>query len=185
MDIFNQKDSIWSKIKIGNTTIGAHGCLVSCLASLATYYGKRETPKTIVSGLKFDSQAYYYWRGLSNLYPDIKLSERVHCETKPAPIQKIDKLVKEGYPILIDTRYRKKFMHWVLLWKVIKGKHLIVDPLHGDVAFFEDRYGNFSRWCYGYAVYKGNVTDYPNQIKKLCNDIIKISKEFKNKRSTY
>ena len=89
-------------------------------------------------------------------------------------MNEIDKYIKEGYPVLVETRHLRKYPHWVLLWKIVNGKHLIVDSLTGDVAFFEDRYGSISRWIYGYTIYKKEIIPYNKKVRELCNEICEL-----------
>ena len=174
MEIYYQKDPRWCKAKIGKTDIYNHGCAVCCLASMCSYYDKQETPKTLANSLVFDENSLVCWSSMRPVHPSIKFISRRECPKDPAPIREIDKHLNDGYPVLVETRHLHKYPHWVLIWKIIKGKHLIVDPLLGDVAFFEDRYGEPARWIYKWVLYKGDVIDYAREVKELCDELCRI-----------
>ena len=165
---FSQKDSNWGGLKIPGTALylRAWGCAICSLAMIANYYGKGESPKSILTKLRYNSSGAVYWDSLTKKYPDIKFIQRVFCRNTPAPTTVINSYLSQGFPVIaeVDASARAGLQqHFVCIFAKNGDDYKICDPLFvaknktEEVQSFKKRYGKPSRFIYGLVFYKGIV----------------------------
>ena len=140
--IYSQLDPKWKNQKLGTSsvTLGGFGCLVSVMAMVACYYGKKETPATLDTWLTqnkgYQSRNLYKWfEGLTKKYPDIK------CEGLfgvPYPLNKTQEAeianeLSNNRPVVVQVDYNPMTAvldgHWCLIVDKKYGVYQIADPL--------------------------------------------------------
>ena len=176
--VFSQKDKHWiNKVIPGSrTTLGKSGCVICSLASLISWYGSDETPLTLSDKLKFyKDTGLVIWQSLEAVYP-IKWVERVHCEKVSAPMDRIDKLLAEGNPVIV--KINKWHGHWVTLFRKVGNRYLMTDSLYGDIEFLDKRYGNPKVAIIGLAIYKKEKENIKLKIGGILENITGLMLQF-------
>lgn len=155
MKALSQQDIRWAAIRLGTsrtTTIGSHGCVITCLAMLLG-----ETPDTVnkklIEGKGYANVNLVDWSALPRIFPQIKSYKRYYKYN--------DSDVKENLPCLVEVDGApigsKK--HWVLYI----GNKRLIDPWTG-----KERLVGFYR-AIGYCAIKidnssiMNNTDSPSE----------------------
>lgn len=128
-----QNDPEWKDHKIGSssTTMGASGCLISCLASAMDNMGIEVTPgqlnQTLSDGEAFQG-ADLLWYKIKEAYPqiDYEYSRGFSEET-------IESLLTRGLLPVVKVRMNGYgAVHWVLIVGASDGKFMVMDPLNKD-----------------------------------------------------
>ena len=164
----SQRDSLWANKKLGSSTvstIGDYGCLLVCHAMMLTYYGHDFHPDDLNEFYKtrkvFDSATMINYYAAANCFEDISADDYVDCYIDPAPLDRIDKYLAEGKPVIALVDFSPKEgvqTHFVL----IIGKdrdYLINDPWTGECYWFEAKYGDPARYIFGLRLYSGPVKE--------------------------
>ena len=151
---YSQRDGRWANDQLGflpGSTIGAYGCVDTCIAMLRSYYGDAKNPRDENVWLKnhggFNNDLVI-WRAVpgyagSRNYP------------KAADLNYINSLLAQGIPVIAETRWptNRSWTHYVLITGRSGGTYFINDPYYGDRTTFNGRYGDPSRWIYSVQVY--------------------------------
>ena len=150
--ILGQRDSRWASQRLGTvdgTTIGGEGCLITCCCMVALYYGKDMTPDKFDNWLT-DNGGYvqgnlYNSDALTWYYGDIKHDSTVMCQSTPAPLDRIDESLKNGFPVIIGVNFNQTGndpTHFVVIvGRMDDGTYIINDPWFQDQVFLTARYG--------------------------------------------
>jgi len=164
----SQRDSLWANKKLGSSTvstIGDYGCLLVCHAMILTYYGHDFHPDDLNEFYKtrkvFDSATIINYYAAANCFEDISADDYVDCYIDPAPLDRIDKYLAEGKPVIALVDFSPKEgvqTHFVLI--IGKDKdYLINDPWTGETYWFEAKYGDPARYIFGLRLYSGPVKE--------------------------
>jgi len=179
--IYSQWDSKWSNDILGfNATnsgfdIYNYGCLITCIAMVLEYYGKKETPKDVNEDFR-DSNGFppnsgnYVWGSAQKTFKQIK--EEVHTIT---PYSLTDEQMQEirgsldiGYPVMVELDYNPKTvkldMHFVLIVgynPADENDFVIIDPLGGVERSLKHYLGwfrpNARKTIESYTIFKGEI----------------------------
>jgi len=175
--IYSQWDSRWASILLGFSTIATsniynYGCLITCLAIVARYFGKQVTPADINDKLK-EKKGFkgnlYLWGFLTQVFPDIK---EIKTETPDlltdAQIGEIKGAIDSGYPVMVqidvNPRTVEADMHFVLITGYNpsdENDFTIADPLGGLFRSLKDYLGWFRpsarKTIERYVIYEGKA----------------------------
>mgnify|MGYP001583286333 CR=1 FL=1 len=146
MQVYSQRDPLWSKAKIGNSGyfIEQFGCTLTCVAMLASYFGDKLTPLDIARRCKFTNDAKIIWSSVN--FEHFEFDYRYYQYSKDI----IDRaLADPDLAVILEVKNKK---HWVVAtgrtWFL--DKYRIADPWNGDRATLA-RYGNtvngFALFC--------------------------------------
>jgi uncharacterized protein YvpB len=150
--ILGQRQLPWSSQRLGTvdgTTIGNEGCLITSCCMIAQYYGKDMTPDKFDNWLT-DNNGYvdgnmYNSDALSWYYGDIKHTSTVMCTDIPAPIDRINESLNNGFPVIIGVNFLQTAnipTHFVVIvGRMDDGTYIINDPWYQDQVFLTARYG--------------------------------------------
>jgi len=160
LPLFSQRDDLWKLKKLGNSslTIGAAGCLLTCLAMVSKYYGHETTPDQLnqdllrVNGYALDSATgkldLYIWNSITKVYSDVTEPKMVMTPQAVTSTQfsEIDTELEAGRPVIIEVDFNPGTvaieMHFiVIVGKDINGNYIVADPWYGDVGANLGRYG--------------------------------------------
>jgi hypothetical protein len=147
-------DPQWKLKRLGNSseaTIGSYGCLLTDLAMIASVYGYEINPLELNDKMKSAGGfqgAYIMPYILSNVLSGMVYKGVEQCYDTPAPMAKIDAMLAQGKPVIIEVDYSpKKEMqnHWVVLYEKRDGDYLLYDPWPypidtGDILLTKSRY---------------------------------------------
>lgn len=149
--LFYQKDPLWANIKIPGTNLKLkdYGCNVCNLASLACYYGKSETPKTILSKLKFVN-GLVIWKSFTEIYPDIEFVKRIYKIGPVYDFAELEEYLKNQNPVIAEVRL-SGYQHFILIYSKELNYHWMLDPALNINAMFEKYYSKI----YGLAFFRG------------------------------
>jgi len=183
---YGQRDPLWSNKKLGtstSSTIGDYGCLLICHAMLLSYYGHDFHPDDLNEFYKtrgvFDQATLINYYKAGECFPDFKADEYVDCYDVPAPLDKIDKYLVEGKPViaLVDfTPGGSVNTHFV----VIYGKdqdYLIWDPWYAETYYFTAKYGDPATKIFGLRLYSGPIPEGGVTIESLNAHIQELTKQ--------
>ena len=161
--LFSQNDPAWKKDKLGSsTTIGANGCLLTCVAMLLKHWGKDTDPRRLNAAMKSVggySGNLWIWEALTKLYPDIVMDwDNWIVSQGGYTLGRIDMLLTAGTPVLAQTDYRPVTayldQHWVLVIGKQGNDYILNDPIDGQKVLFSSRYGEPAKKIFRIAAYK-------------------------------
>jgi len=155
--IYNQRDVRWAAHPLGTrSTIGAHGCLLTCAAMVCNHFGHATNPLALNRWLT-DNEGYldgnlFLWAAIERLYPDMRFDGFIYNPT----IAQIQSAIQAGImPIMyvdFDDTTPLIEMHWVVGIGVTNDDVLIADPWTGTMGKLSEmypkaviRYGSYSR----------------------------------------
>ncbi|OFW53962.1 MAG: hypothetical protein A2163_07780 [Actinobacteria bacterium RBG_13_35_12] len=148
MTVLSQRDNRWKDIPLGfstNTSIGSHGCTVTCLSMLAGV-----TPDIVNSRLKqvngFANGNLVIWAKVPEALPNLEFVKRVYSYNNTEVSANLPCIVEVDYDGTPATNDR----HWV----VYKGNQKLNDPWTGT-----ERPTSVYPLIHGYAIFK--VKDVP------------------------
>ena len=155
--VYSQRDIRWAAHPLGTkSTIGANGCLMTCVSMVCNQFGHMENPFELNDWLTshggyFDGNLFL-WAAIERLYPDMKFDGFVYNPNRTQLIA----AVRDGVlPIMYvdfndDTPLIE--MHWVLGIGVIGDDVIIADPWTGTIGKLSEmypksviRYGSYIR----------------------------------------
>lgn len=144
----SQRDQRWASQRLGTAngiTIGSHGCTITDMAMLATYYGHSITPAQLDdfltnNNLYYDSDLFVN-ASITRLFPDIKFDKVVFCESTPAPIAEIKKYLDQGKPC-VAALINQGVRHYILITGYEGDRMFCNDPWQGDQVAINDRWGD-------------------------------------------
>lgn len=184
---FSQRDSRWASLTLGNvksTTIGSHGCVITAMAMLCTYYNHPLTPDKLND---FLNQNNLYYDGnlfvngsISRLFSDVKFDKVIFCEDVPAPVDEIKRYLDQGMPMVVAL-INQGIRHYILVVGYQGSKIFANDPWQGDTVAINDRWGDpaskilqvnfFSGIAAGVTTDIDQTSDYKKIIAGLENDL--------------
>ena len=155
--VYNQRDIRWAAHPLGTkSTIGAHGCLMTCASMVCNFFGHASNPLQLNNWLTAN-EGYldgnlFLWDAIERLYPDLKFDGFVYNPTRA----QIAAAIRGGtLPILyvdFDDSTPLIEMHWVLGIGVMDGDVIIADPWTGTIGKLSEmypksviRYGSYRR----------------------------------------
>lgn len=141
MKLLSQHDSRWKNIRLGfttNTTIGSHGCTITCIAMLADV-----NPDYVNERLKtvggYANGNLVIWSKVPKALPQLQFVKRVNEYDNDE--------VKKNTPCLVEANGVRiaGFKHWV----VFIGNQKMYDPWDG-----KEKSTNYYAPLTGYALFK-------------------------------
>ena len=135
--LYSQMDPQWKLKRLGNSseaTIGSFGCLLTDLAIIASVYGYEINPLELNDKMKSAGGfqgAYIMPYVISQVLNGMIYKGIEQCYDTPAPMSKIDTMLSQGKPVIVEVDYSpKKDMqnHWVVLYEKRDGDYLLYDP---------------------------------------------------------
>lgn len=144
----SQRDHRWSAQRLGTVngiTIGSHGCVITDMAMLATYYNHPILPDAL-DNILTDRNLYYDGdlfvnSSITKIFPDISFDSVVFCETNPAPIDKIKSYLNQGKPSVVAL-INYGIRHYILAVGYDGNRIFVNDPWQGDQVAINDRWGD-------------------------------------------
>ena len=180
----SQRDSKYALKRLGTSsvTIGNYGCLLTCHCMMLNYYGKDFTVDSLNEFYKskgvFDQGNLINFWEAANCFEDITADEYINCYTEPALLEKIDKYLAEGKPVITLVDFDPKpgiQTHFVL----IIGKendYLLNDPWTGETYFFTAKYGSDpAKGIFGLRLYSGKVPIGGETVESLLAQVESLS----------
>jgi GH25 family lysozyme M1 (1,4-beta-N-acetylmuramidase) len=143
--VYSQRDVRWKDHALGTkSTIGAHGCLMTCCSMVCNHFGHATNPLALNRWLT-DNDGYldgnlFLWAAIERLYPDMHFDGFVYSPTA----QQIKAVILAGVlPIMFvdfnDTTPLIE-MHWVLGIGVTGTDVIIADPWTGTMGKLSEMY---------------------------------------------
>jgi hypothetical protein len=164
LPIFSQRDPRWKDKKLGisSNSIGGYGCLDTCLAMVAKYYGKDTDPDRLNSALikltndtkeawGYKDGDLYIWKSVTQIYSDITETKQVLTPNPVSSTQfnSIKAEIDAGRPVIIEVDFIPATsgidMHFVVIIGYTDNGDgtvtwIVADPWYGDVS-------NLTRYC--------------------------------------
>jgi len=162
----SQKSAPWGLKKLGfsNVSISGYGCVLVNCSMICNYFGHETTPDKLNEDMKrvhgYYNKNLWQWHKLTEIYPDIKFTGGLDFPNDPTPLNKIDKQLNKGFPVIAYLDYSSKpgiQTHFVLIVGKVNGDYLINDPLGGETYFFKAKYGDIVKRVLGLRFYEGKV----------------------------
>ena len=137
---YSQQDPLWKNKKLGfnpQTTIGKMGCLLTDLAMVAAGFGFDETPATLNQKMVALGENVGFIgekivpAAIPRVLPGMIFRSFLRCPTTPAPMERIDAALADGWPVIVELDYDPKpglQNHWVVLYDKQDGDYLLQDP---------------------------------------------------------
>ena len=155
--VYSQRDVRWKDHPLGaRSTIGAHGCLMTCASMVCNHFGHASNPLQLNDWLTAN-EGYldgnlFLWASIERLYPDMRFDGFVYNPTA----QQIKAVILAGVmPIMFvdfDDSTPLNEMHWVTGIGVTATDVLIADPWTGTIGKLSEmynkqviRYGSYRR----------------------------------------
>lgn len=177
LPLFNQRDDKWRSKKLGTSllTIGTSGCLVTCLAMIAKYYGKETDPDKINDDLirvnGFADRNLYIWGSINKIYSDISEPKRVQTPNPVTSTQftEIRNEIDNNRPVIIEVDFVPATasidMHFVVIIGYVKNSdgtytYMVADPWYGDTSSL-GRYGDPAKTIQQYVFTFGPIPAQP------------------------
>lgn len=177
--VYSQFDPAWARKLLGFNTdpqfdIYNYGCLLSSLATICKYFGKDETPLSLMEKLKrpevngfVKDSGEYIWGSLSKIYPDI--SEKLIRTPDPltdAQLTEIRAAIDANLPVMVNIDYNprtvKKEDHYGILVAYNpndENDFTFADPLGGIYRSLKSYVGWFNPsvrvTIHKYIIYSG------------------------------
>ena len=154
----SQRDERWKDIKLGtstNTTIGSHGCTITCLTMLANHFGYSFTPQEVNDRLKsvngFAQTNLIIWSKIQEAIPGLVFEWRGY--------EYDNEKVTDNIPCMIEVDGSRigGTKHWVLY----SGNQQMADPWFGNIKAT----GYYK--ATGYAIIKYEGTEMPDQTEEI------------------
>ena len=155
--VYSQRDVRWKDHPLGTkSTIGANGCLMTCVAMVCNKFGHMENPFELNDWLTshggYLDGNLFLWDKLTELYPDMKFDGFVYS---PNHTQLIAAVTAGILPIMFvdfDDSTPLIEMHWVTGIGVMGADVIIADPWTGTIGKLSEmypksviRYGSYRR----------------------------------------
>ena len=155
--VYNQRDIRWAAHPLGTkSTIGANGCLMTCVSMVCNKFGHMENPLELNDWLTshdgYLDGNLFLWASIERLYPDMHFDGFVY---NPTTAQIRAAILGGTLPIMyvdFDDSTPLIEMHWVLGIGVTASDVIIADPWTGTMGKLSEmypksviRYGSYSR----------------------------------------
>jgi len=143
--VYSQRDVRWKDHPLGTrSTIGAHGCLMTCASMVCNHFGHASNPLQLNDWLTAN-EGYldgnlFLWAAIGRLYPDLKFDGFVY---NPTTAQIREAILAGTLPILhvdFDDSTPLIEMHWVLGIGVTASDVIIADPWTGTIGKLSEMY---------------------------------------------
>lgn len=169
LEKLSQRDPRWINEKLGTSasTLGAEGCVVTCLAMIENYYGFDTDPARLNQLFKdktvFVERKLVDFNRIERVNEFVKFKERIDCEKTPAPLSKVDLELNEGRPVIVKVDLnpnQEGSDHFiVIIGKTEDGHYLAFDPWYfgEDAIYFDARYGDPVKGIFGMRLINGPV----------------------------
>lgn len=130
MKLINQHDSCWSYKTIGKSksTIGAYGCLITCLSMLSDWYKDYKDPAWMAKSLNFTPNGLLYWKSITDSKLPIKFIWRFYGYNESYILPALG-----GKTTSCVLQVRGN--HWVVGIKKVGSYYYIADPWDGTRKF--------------------------------------------------
>lgn len=156
--IFGQRWSPWAGDVLGFngqgywSTIGQHGCAVTCIAMEHTFFRGYMDPRAMNSWMK---QHNGFWYNLVNFGAAPGFAGSRDYSRSAADLGYINSLLDRGYLVIAMTYFppSRTITHFVLITGHSGNTYAINDPWTGDRTTFNARFGDPSRWIYNINFY--------------------------------
>lgn len=161
--LFGQRWSPWAGDVLGFngqgywSTIGQHGCVITCLAMEQTFFRGYTDPRAMNSYMKSHNG---FWYNLVNFGAAPGFAGSRDYSRSAADLGYINSLLDRGYLVIAGTYFppSRAITHFVLITGHTTGRdgsttYAINDPWTGDRATFNARYGDPGRWIYNINFY--------------------------------
>lgn len=168
-NIFSQRDSSWANEELGTTpgaTISAYGCLLTCFAMKACYYGHDFTPLQLDS--QFVSEGIFIQgdmlpdNALRQVLPEAVYRQSFNFQNVPADLSLLKQLSEDDYiTVTLEVDFDHDptdgiQTHFVELHSYDGQSLKIYDPWYGSDDDFTTHYGpNPAQTILKFVVYKG------------------------------
>jgi len=160
----SQRDSRWAADKMGNSTctVGGFGCLITSITMALRWFGKDIDVKQLNAWLSahggyVSGTGNLYWGAIPQMYSDMYLHTSINCASVPAPLDKIDALLAQNIPAIVEVDFNPNTLvldqHWVLIVGKQGDDYIVNDPWYGDAGSFRKRYGSPERYIYAIKAY--------------------------------
>ena len=131
-----QNDPLWKSTSLGGSTetIGGWGCLLTSVTMMLNGIGYSETPETVNDKMKAAGGfqgAFFIPSVLPYVFPNSAYRDMEPCETRPAPLDRIDAALAAGKPVIAQVDWNKQAgiqTHFVLLKEKKGSDYVIYDP---------------------------------------------------------
>jgi hypothetical protein len=143
--VYSQRDPAWSMVKLGTSavTIGSHGCLITCAASMLTDAGKLFTPALLNAWLilngGYAGDNLFVFAAIDKLNA-VKFEYMVECATKPAPMAQLEQEIAAGKFVIVKVDFNPATIATEEHWVRYLGDGQMFDPWQGDIAPIVPRY---------------------------------------------
>ena len=179
--LYGQRDPRWKDQLLGYSavaTFGTYGCLVTCVAMLATHALQYEVTPLLVNARLKDvggfvaNTANMYFAKVIEAFPELKLAGFYRWRTIAADLSKIDEILNRGgYPVIqvdFDPGDQQRAdpdldEHWVLIVGKDGEGYRIYDPWTGQAHLLPPAYcragagWNAARAIYAVSMYERKV----------------------------
>lgn len=145
---WRQMDERWANIPIGNTTIGASGCLVTSIAIMAVHSGSANPDSfnpglfaSAINGINgFDAYGGLKWSAVPAVVPDVQIVgvNQFQSYDEAGKAEEIRSAMENGYYVICYVGN-----HWVFVEDVSGNDVYMIDPAKDDVLMF-DAYNNYN-----------------------------------------
>jgi hypothetical protein len=123
---YSQNDPVWKNFKIGDSSlsVGDYGCLISCIATLSSYFGENKTPGELCRIKKlFTPSGLVIWKKIDEVYKTMRFLYRYYQFNERVAD---DALLKDPNKCIIFQVDNKK--HWVSALKKVYGGYVCHNP---------------------------------------------------------
>ena len=137
LEHFSQQDPQWKSKPLGfddSSPIGNYGCLLTCMAMVATGYGFDVTPDSLNEKMKavggFQG-AYVMPYLIAKALPGMIYRDYRECNGQPAPLSEMDAYLAQGKAVIVEVDFSPKEglqNHWIVLDAKQGNDYLIADP---------------------------------------------------------
>jgi len=137
--VLSQKDPKWGEEFIGSSglKIKNYGCLITCISSLSSWYGKFKDPAWMAKNLSFTPSGLFYWNSITKKELNMRFVYRYY-QRNDTKIREI--LASRDNACILQTEMNG-YQYWVALIgysRILSYK--ISDPIDGKVRYFNDKY---------------------------------------------
>lgn len=186
LQLLSQRDARWSRktLGFGTGTIGTYGCLLTCHCMLLNYYGYKFTPDELNEKYKssgvFEQGNLINFFAAANCFDNIVADEHYNCYDFPCDLEKIDKYLAEGKPVIALVDFEPKAglqTHFIIIHGKEDGSYLTIDPWDGTEQWFQARYGDDpAKYIFGLRLYSGPVPIGGETIESLIEKNTELAK---------
>ncbi|HEY2980518.1 MAG TPA: C39 family peptidase [Anaerolineales bacterium] len=131
-----QNDPAWKSTRLGDSseTIGSWGCLLTSVTMMLNGIGYSETPQTVNQKMKAAGGfqgAFFIPSVLPYVFSNSAYRDMEPCQSRPAPIDRIDAALAAGKPVIAQVDWNKEAgiqTHFVLLKEKKGSDYALYDP---------------------------------------------------------